>query len=170
MKLPYVTTTQPGITQPEPIFIQQENGDFAKPDDAIKHDNSLLFSVPSPFDAVCNNHLFEIENMYDQFKQKGVDEIYCISVFDINIMKSWAKSLDVTKVKMLSDPTTEFTKAMAMLVSLPRLGYRSWRYAIYINSKKEIDNIWTEEGQNNLGLHDNSYIRTNPDNVINSFS
>ena len=30
---------------------------------------------------------FLLENMYDQFKQKGVDEIYCISIFDINIMK-----------------------------------------------------------------------------------
>lgn len=108
----------------------------------------IVFSLPGAFTPTCSsNHLPRYEELYDEFKALGIDEIYCLSVNDAFVMFNWAKQLGITKVKMLPDGNGEFTRKMGMLVDKSNLGfgYRSWRYSMLVNDGK-IEKIFIEPG------------------------
>ncbi|HIK36933.1 MAG TPA: peroxiredoxin [Geminocystis sp. M7585_C2015_104] len=108
----------------------------------------IVFSLPGAFTPTCSsNHLPRYEELYDEFKALGIDEIYCLSVNDAFVMFNWAKQLGISKVKMLPDGNGEFTRKMGMLVDKSNLGfgYRSWRYSMLVNDGK-IEKIFVEPG------------------------
>ena len=48
---------------------------------------------------------------YDTLKSKGVEVVVCVSVNDAFVMEAWGKSQGATgKIRMLADPSGEFTK------------------------------------------------------------
>ena len=55
-----------------------------------------------------------LEALYDDFKEKGIDEVYCLSVNDSFVMNAWAKEYEIEKVKMIPDGSGEFTRDMAV--------------------------------------------------------
>lgn len=106
----------------------------------------IIFSLPGAFTPTCSNsHLPEYDKMYQQFKDLGIDEVYCISVNDAFVMYQWALKLDAKNIKLLPDGNGEFTKAMGMLVKKENLGFgeRSWRYSMYVDNCN-IKQIFTE--------------------------
>lgn len=101
----------------------------------------IIFSLPGAFTPTCSStHLPRYEELYDTFKNEGVDEIYCVSVNDTFVMNEWAKAQEVEKVKMLPDGNTQFTDHMEMLVNKDDLGFgkRSWRYSMLVENGKVI--------------------------------
>ena len=108
-----------------------------------------------------------LEALYDDFKAKGIDEVYCLSVNDSFVMNAWAKELEIENVKMIPDGSGEFTRDMNMLVWNPvqNFGYRSWRYAMIINDM-EVEKLWREDGINQMGLDDDPYEITKPENIL----
>ena len=84
-------------------------------------------------------------------------------------MNAWAKDLGIEKVKMIPDGSGKFTRDMDMLVFKPaqNFGYRSWRYAMLINDM-EVEKMFIEEGKNQIGLDDDPYEVTKPENILNS--
>lgn len=95
----------------------------------------VVFGLPGAFTPTCDSaHLPGYEAKYDDLKAAGVDEVYCVSMNDAFVMKRWADSLGVTKVKMLPDGNGLFTNAIGMLVKKENLGFgnRSWRYSMYV--------------------------------------
>ncbi|MEM8501526.1 MAG: peroxiredoxin [Cyanobacteria bacterium P01_D01_bin.1] len=96
----------------------------------------VVFSLPGAFTPTCSsNHLPRYEELYDEFKAQGVDEIYCISVNDAFVMFQWGKQQGASKVKLLPDGNGEFTRKMGMLVDKSNIGFgmRSWRYSMLID-------------------------------------
>lgn len=96
----------------------------------------VLFSLPGAFTPTCSsNHLPRYEELFDEFKAQGVDEIYCISVNDAFVMFQWGKQQGVDKIKLIPDGNGEFTRKMGMLVEKTNIGFgmRSWRYSALIN-------------------------------------
>ena len=70
-------------------------------------------------------------------KDKGVDEVVCISVNDPFVMSAWSAERGVgDNVKMLSDGNCEFTSAIGLEMdgSGFGLGTRSQRYAMVIDN------------------------------------
>ena len=63
----------------------------------------------------------------------------------------------------------EFTLDMDMLVFKPaqNFGYRSWRYAMVINDM-EVEKMFIEEGKNQMGLDEDPYEVTKPENILNN--
>ena len=57
----------------------------------------------------------DFDKLYDDFKNHGIEEIYCISVNDSFVMNAWAKH-NIDKVKVIPDGNGEFTRKMGMLV------------------------------------------------------
>ena len=110
-----------------------------------------------------------LEALYDDFKAKGIDEVYCLSVNDSFVMNAWAKELEIENVKMIPDGSGDFTRDMNMLVWKPaqNFGYRSWSYAMVINDI-EVEILWREDGINQMGLDDDPYDVTKPENILNS--
>jgi thioredoxin-dependent peroxiredoxin len=95
----------------------------------------VVFSLPGAFTPTCSStHLPGYEARYAEFKERGVDEVYCLSVNDAFTMFQWGKQLGVEKVKLLPDGSADFTRHMGMLVRKDNLGFgeRSWRYSMLV--------------------------------------
>jgi peroxiredoxin len=95
----------------------------------------IVVALPGAFTPTCSStHLPGFEQKYEEFKAKGIDEIYCVSVNDAFSMFQWSKQLGIEKVKMLPDGNGDFTRLMGMLVKKENLGFgnRSWRYSMHV--------------------------------------
>jgi peroxiredoxin len=137
-------------------------------DDLFKGKRIVVVSLPGAFTPICSSkQLPKYEEMYDQFKEAGIDAVYCVSVNDAFVMNAWAKDLGVEKVEMVPDGDGVFTRGMNMLVDKPAQGFglRSWRYAMVVNNKK-VEKMFVEEGLNNLGLDDDPYTESTPEAVL----
>ena len=104
--------------------------------------------------------------MYDQFKELGVDEIYCTSVNDTFVMNAWFKDLGIENVKSLPDGARSFTMSIGALCEKNNLGFgfRSWRYAIVVNDGV-VENVFSEEGFGN-NIETDPYEVSTPENVL----
>ena len=108
----------------------------------------IVFGLPGAFTPTCSSQqLPGYESMYNTFIEKGIDEIYCVSVNDGFVMGKWFESLGIEKVKFLADGNGEFTRRMGMLVKKENLGFgnRSWRYAVVINNGS-VEQLFAEAG------------------------
>ena len=109
----------------------------------------VVFALPGAFTPTCSStHLPGFEAKYEEFKQLGVDEIYCLSVNDAFTMFQWGRHQGVEKVKLLPDGSGEFTRLMGMLVRKDNLGFgeRSWRYSMLVDDG-EISAMFAEPGK-----------------------
>ena len=117
--------------------------------DIFKNKKIVLFSLPGAFTPTCSStHLPGFDAKYQELKDLGVDEVYCLSVNDAFTMFQWSKNLDVKNVKMLPDGNGEFTRLMGMLVKKENLGFgeRSWRYSMIVDNG-EIAALFSEPGK-----------------------
>lgn len=104
----------------------------------------VVFSLPGAFTPTCSsNHLPRYEELYDEFKALGVDEIVCVSVNDAFVMFKWGREIGAKNVFLLPDGNGEFTRKMGMLVDKSNLGFglRSWRYSMFVNDCKIEKNL-----------------------------
>ncbi|MDT8320289.1 MAG: peroxiredoxin [Xanthomonadales bacterium] len=109
----------------------------------------VVFALPGAFTPTCSStHLPGYEEHYEEFKELGIDEIYCLSVNDAFTMFQWARHQGAEKVKMLPDGSGEFTRLMGMLVRKDNLGFgeRSWRYSMLVDDGK-IVKLFSEPGK-----------------------
>lgn len=128
----------------------------------------VVFSLPGAFTPTCSNEQVpNFERMYDEFKQAGVDEIYCVSVNDAFVMYQWGKSLGIEKVKLLPDGSGDFTRRMGMLIRKDHVGFgeRSWRYAMVVDDGK-VTGWFEEPGINSEGLNGDPYGESAPEPVL----
>ncbi len=108
----------------------------------------VVFSLPGAFTPTCStSHLPRYEELYDEFKALGVDQIICVSVNDAFVMYQWGKSQGAENVFLLPDGSGEFTRKMGMLVNKDNLGFglRSWRYSMFVDNG-EIKEMFVEPG------------------------
>ncbi len=96
----------------------------------------VIFALPGAYTGTCTTaHVPSFIRTRDQFAQKGVDEVICVSVNDPFVMDAWGSSTGATEagITMLGDAGAAFTKAMGRDFSAPAVGLvdRSKRYALY---------------------------------------
>ena len=119
----------------------------------------VLFALPGAFTPTCSSQQVPgYEEMYDEIKAQGIDEIYCLSVNDAFVMNAWFKNQGIKKIKPIGDGEGVFTQGMGMLVSKPKQGFgmRSWRYSMLVDNK-EIVKQFVEKGQNNASDDDDPF-------------
>ena len=99
-----------------------------------------VFSLPGAFTPTCTNEQCPaFERLYDEFKARGVDEVYCISVNDAFVMYQWGKSLGLEKIKLLPD-----------------------------GSDDGVVSAWFEEpGINDDGVDNDPYVESTPEKLLN---
>ena len=102
----------------------------------------VLFGLPGAYTSVCSaKHLPGYVNMHREYKDKGIDQIICMSVNDPFVMNAWGKEHNVgDKIIMIGDPFLKFTKAIGAEVdkSGRGLGIRSNRYTMLVYNMKVI--------------------------------
>jgi cytochrome c peroxidase len=99
----------------------------------------VIFAVPGAFTPTCHSaHVPSFIRTKDQFAEKGIEEIICISVNDPFVMKAWGEATGATDagILMLGDATSHFTKEIGMDFDASPAGLvaRSKRYAMVVNS------------------------------------
>ncbi|SUD90691.1 peroxiredoxin [Psychrobacter phenylpyruvicus] len=117
-------------------------------DELFANKKVVVFSLPGAFTPTCStSHLPRYEELYDEFKALGVDEVVCVSVNDAFVMYQWGLKQGREKVFLLPDGNAEFTRKMGMLVEKENLGFgmRSWRYSMLVDNK-EIKKMFIEPG------------------------
>ena len=127
----------------------------------------LIFSLPGAFTPTCSTYqLPDFEDLYFRFVDKGIEDIYCVSVNDSFVMNKWAQDQGIKNVKVIPDGSGDFTRGMNMLVTKDNLGFglRSWRYAAVIDNG-EITQMFIEPGKENE-CEDDPYGETSPQNIL----
>jgi len=138
-------------------------------DDLFKGKRVVMFSLPGAFTPTCSSEeLPSYDRMYNEFKDMGIDDVYCVSVNDAFVMNAWARDLEIQHVKMIPDGCGTFTSNMGMLVAKPAQGFgmRSWRYAAIVNNGI-IEKMFEEPGFNNFSDDDDPYVVSKPEIVKN---
>jgi peroxiredoxin len=96
----------------------------------------VIFGLPGAYTGVCStSHVPSFIRTMDQFKAKGVDEVICVSVNDVFVMKAWGEATGANEagIVMASDPDASFTTALGLdfAAGFVRGAPRSKRYALH---------------------------------------
>ena len=95
-----------------------------------------LFAVPGAFTPTCSaRHLPSYVEKASELKDKGVDEIACISVNDPFVMAAWNKADGSDDIVMLADGNGAFADALGLAMDGSKfgMGKRSQRYSMLVN-------------------------------------
>lgn len=127
----------------------------------------IVFSLPGAFTPTCSTYqLPDFEKLHGEFRDLGIDDIYCVSVNDSFVMNAWARHQNIQNIKVVPDGNGDFTRLMGMLVKKEDVGFgmRSWRYAMLVDDTV-ILKMWVEPT-----MHDNRtddpYGETSPQNIL----
>ena len=125
------------------VFIL-ENGEPIKKNikEFLKNKKVIIFGLPGAYTSVCSaKHLPGYVKMYEEYKDKGIDQIICIAANDPFVMNSWGKENNVgDKIIMIGDPFLNFIKGIGAEVdkSGRGLGIRSNRYSMLVDDMKVV--------------------------------
>src|SRR5690606_28625387 len=101
--------------------------------DLVKGKTIAVFAVPGAFTPTCSaKHLPGYVQQAQALKDKGVDEIWCVSVNDAFVMGAWGREQQTAgKVRMLADGSAHWTRALGLELDLDArgMGVRSQRYS-----------------------------------------
>ena len=151
------------------VFQMRQDGDWndVHLDNLMEDKTIVVFGLPGAFTPTCSTfQLPTFEEMYDQFKEAGVDEVYCTSVNDTFVMNAWFEQQGIEKVKPLPDGNGELARQLGLLVKKENLGFglRSWRYAmLVVDGTVELMNIEPNLEDN---CQTDPYEKSKPENFL----
>uniref|UniRef100_A0A669BSL3 Peroxiredoxin-5 n=1 Tax=Oreochromis niloticus TaxID=8128 RepID=A0A669BSL3_ORENI len=135
----HLASHQVGEQLPAVEVQEGEPGNKVAMDQLFKGKKGVLFAVPGAFTPGCSKtHLPGFVQQAAELKNKGIQEIACISVNDAFVMAAWGKEHGADgKVRMLADPTGAFTKAVDLLLDNDQIvqvlgNKRSKRYSMLV--------------------------------------
>jgi len=137
---------------PTSIIVIRENNQFVKKNiqEYFNNKKVVAFALPGAFTPTCSNyHVPAYEQEYNNLKELGVEEIYCISMNDPFVVDKWKEISGVKNIKFIPDGNGVFTKDMNMISdrSASGMGPRSFRYSMYVEDGKIIKLFKDEDGK-----------------------
>ena len=135
---------------PDVIFFQLVDGNpkTFKTSEIFNNKKIILVSVPGAFTPTCSNeHLPGYVKLYDEFKKKGIDDIFFVATNDPFVMEAWINSSSESKIKYLADSNLELLDVTGLEIDLTvaGLGKRLSRFAIFVDDGL-IKKIFDEKG------------------------
>jgi glutaredoxin/glutathione-dependent peroxiredoxin len=105
-------------------------------DKLVKGKTIVVFGLPGAFTPTCSaKHVPGYLQHYDEFKAKGVDEIWCLSVNDAFVMGAWGRDQKAGgKIRMMADGSGDYTAKLGLENDLRAggLGIRSQRFSMLV--------------------------------------
>jgi peroxiredoxin len=96
----------------------------------------VIFGLPGAYTPTCSaQHVPGYVAHADEFKAKGIDEIWCISVNDAFVMGAWGRDQKATGiVRMMADGNAAYSKALGLDADFSKygMGTRSQRYSMLV--------------------------------------
>jgi glutaredoxin/glutathione-dependent peroxiredoxin len=121
----------------------------------------IIFGVPGAFTPTCSEqHLPNFLEFHNQIIDKGIDDIFCMSVNDPYVMKAWLQSYtEGYKIKGVADGNGDFSKSLNVITDKSKnfMGIRCHRFAIIVNN-----NIIEHEFFEDLG----EFKKTSAENIL----
>ncbi|MBI3528226.1 MAG: peroxiredoxin [Betaproteobacteria bacterium] len=107
-----------------------------KVEELVRGKRIAILGLPGAFTPTCSaKHLPGFLKMADEFRNKKVDEIWCLSVNDAFVMGAWGKDQGTKgKVRMMADGSGHYSKALGLEFDLTQrgMGVRSQRYSMLV--------------------------------------
>ena len=104
----------------------------------LKNKKVIIFGVPGAFTPTCSEkHMPSYIKYYQQLSEKGIEDIYCLSVNDEFVLNAWLLSYSETdKIKGIADGNGDIAKSLNLLVdkSTNYMGMRSTRFAMIVEN------------------------------------
>ena len=126
-RIPSMTLTKVTPDGPQPV----------QTDDYFAGRKIALFAVPGAFTPTCSaRHLPGYVEKAGELKDKGVDEIACVSVNDAFVMQAWGQQAGADgKVTMLADGNGDFAEALGLAADFSKfgMGKRSQRWSAIVD-------------------------------------
>ena len=108
-----------------------------KVEDMVKGKKIAIFALPGAFTPTCSaKHVPSYMENLDALKQKGVDEVWCLSVNDPFVMGAWSRDQKAGgKIRFMADGSAEYTRKRGLTLDLTQrgLGLRSNRYSMLVD-------------------------------------
>lgn len=104
--------------------------------EALRGKRVVIFGLPGAYTPTCSGkHLPGYLQHLDALKNKGVDEVWCVSVNDGYVMAAWGKEQGaIGKIRMLGDGSGDFTRKLGLEVDLPGMGVRMKRSSLLVEN------------------------------------
>lgn len=138
-KIPSATLMTMGADGPEAVST----------DAFFKGKTTALFAVPGAFTPTCSaRHLPGFRDRAGALRDKGIDQIACVSVNDAFVMGAWAADQDINgEVVLLADGNGDFTRALGLEMDASKFGMggRSQRYSMIVDDGV-VTSLNVEEG------------------------
>ena len=116
--------------------------------DELRGKDIIIFGVPGAFTPTCSEkHMPSYIKLHSQFIDKGIDDIYCLSVNDNFVMSAWLLSYtEGDKIIGIADGNAEITKSLDLISDKSKnfMGIRSSRFAMIVRDNK-IENLFIED-------------------------
>jgi len=116
--------------------------------DELRGKHIIMFGVPGAFTPTCSEkHMPSYIKLHSQFVDKGIDDIYCLSVNDNFVMSAWLLSYtDGDKIIGIADGNAEITKNLDLISDKSKnfMGFRSSRFAMIVKDNI-IENVLIED-------------------------
>jgi peroxiredoxin len=104
--------------------------------DLVKGKKIVIFGLPGAYTPTCSaQHVPGFVQHAAEFKAKGIDEIWCISVNDAFVMGAWGRDQKATGiVRMMADGNAMYSKALGLDADFSKygMGTRSQRYSMLV--------------------------------------
>jgi glutaredoxin/glutathione-dependent peroxiredoxin len=105
--------------------------------EAARGKRIVIFGLPGAYTPTCSaQHVPGYLQNYDALKQKGVDEIWCVSVNDGYVMAAWGREQKALgKIRFLGDGSAEFAKKLGLEKDLTSggMGVRMQRFSLLVD-------------------------------------
>ena len=141
-----------GDTFPEVIFNwMDDNFEVQKSGSNELFDNKkvILIGMPGAFSPTCSMmHLPSFIKSVKEFKDLGIDEIFCVLVNDVYVAKVWGDTTGATKagIKIITDPLSILAEKLDLEFTVKGTGLlrRLQRFTAVIKNKR-IEKLYLEK-------------------------
>jgi len=127
--------------------------DATKPIKLVPSGKNIIIGVPGAFTPTCSSQVPGYIEKYDEFKAKGINEIYIICVNDAFVTKAWKKQLapEGSPIRFIADDQSLFVSGLGLLMDGTGAlgGPRAKRFVI-IATDDTIDTVIVEENAGEL--------------------
>jgi glutaredoxin/glutathione-dependent peroxiredoxin len=106
--------------------------------EATRGKRIVIFGLPGAYTPTCSSkHVPGYLARLDELKQRGIDEVWCVSVNDGYVMAAWGKDQGaIGKLRMLGDGSADLTRKLGLEVDLTSagMGLRCKRFSLLVEN------------------------------------
>ena len=117
--------------------------------DLFSNKKIILIGMPGAFSPTCSTmHMPGFIKSVKEFKDLGIDEIFCVLVNDVYVAKVWGETTGATKagIKIITDPLSILAETLDLEFTVKGTGLlrRLQRFTALIKNKK-IEKLYYEK-------------------------